>query len=124
MKKISNMKISQKVIIPMILLLITVLMNGLGATINLQYVMDSGTEINHIHFTNVYNLEQINSNFERLQKLIYTHCVAEMIIVSAIACIVWLVVFVIIMKGIIAPLKATGQKLLEIFLVLIRDAVI
>ena len=98
----------------MILLLITVLMNGLGATINLQYVMDSGTEINHIHFTNVYNLEQINSNFERLQKLIYTHCVAEMIIVSAIACIVWLVVFVIIMKGIIAPLKATGQKLLEI----------
>lgn len=71
------MKISPKVIIPMILLLITVLMNGLGATINLQYVMDSGTEINHIHFTNVYNLEQINRNFERLQKLIYTHCVAE-----------------------------------------------
>ena len=37
-----------------------------------------------------------------------------MIIVSAIACIVWLVVFVFIMKGIVAPLKATGQKLLEI----------
>ena len=229
MKKISNMKISQKVIIPMILLLITVLMNGLGATINLQYVMDSGTEINHIHFTNVYNLEQINSNFERLQKLIYTHCVTEdkqqlreievaidevyketeefmanvganlpegelrdmfavfpdkyesfatvfteaiiassvgdkdtaieiintrvvkagtelslyigsmvqlcrqemlvkvgaqratysiavteMIIVSVMACIVWGVVFVIIMKGIVAPLKATDQKLHEI----------
>ncbi|MBQ5850332.1 MAG: hypothetical protein IIW54_05915, partial [Lachnospiraceae bacterium] len=73
MKKISNMKISQKVIIPMILLLITVLMNGLGATINLQYVMDSGTEFNHILFWFVFNLVQLNSNFVRLQILIYSH---------------------------------------------------
>ena len=77
MQKLSNMKISKKVIIPMIILLVTVLLNGIGGIINLKVVMDLGNEINNVHFTNVYNLEQLNSYFERMQKLVYTHCVTD-----------------------------------------------
>lgn len=75
MRKINDIKIGTKVLVPMIALLIMVLMNGAGTIVNLNYVMDASTEINHVHFTNVYNFEKLNCNFERLQKLIYAHCV-------------------------------------------------
>ena len=75
MQKIKDMKISRKVIIPMIILFIAVVMNGAGSVINLRVVMDLGNEVNHVHFTNVYNIQCLNSNIERLQKLVYIHCI-------------------------------------------------
>ena len=76
MKKLRDMKIVKKIVIPMIALLIAVIMNGAGAVINLGVVMNLSTDINNVYFANVYNFEQINGNFERLQKLVYAHCVA------------------------------------------------
>ena len=76
MPKIKDMKIVKKMVVPMIVLLIAVIMNGAGAVINLNYVMDSSDEVNNVYFANVYNLEMLNGNFESLQKLVYAHCVA------------------------------------------------
>ena len=76
MPKIKDMKIVKKMVVPMIVLLIAVIMNGTGTIVNLNYVMDSSNEVNNVYFANVYNLELLNGNFERLQKLVYAHCVA------------------------------------------------
>ncbi len=75
MQKIKDMKISRKVVIPMLILFIAVVMNGAGAVINLKVVMNLGNEINQVHFTNVYNIQCLSSNIERLQKLVYAHCI-------------------------------------------------
>ena len=75
MQKIRDMKIANKVIIPMVVLFIAVVMNGVGSIINLKVVMNLGTEVNQVHVANVYNIELLNGDLERLQKLVYTHCI-------------------------------------------------
>lgn len=76
MKTISKLGIVQKIAIPMLVLFVMVSILSISSTAGSQKIMDAGTEINHVHFTNVYNLEEINFNFERLQRIVYAHVVA------------------------------------------------
>lgn len=69
--------IVQKNAIPMLILLFMVLVLSSVGTSSSQKIMNVGTEINDVHFVNVYNLEKINYNIERLQRIAFEHCVAE-----------------------------------------------
>lgn len=77
MQMIRNMGIRTKTIIPMIGLIIMVAVTGIGGIFNTSLIMDASLEISHVHFTNVYNLEELNYNFEVLQRVVYAHCVCD-----------------------------------------------
>lgn len=72
-----GMKIGMKVIIPMVILMIMIVLNGIGSVINTRTIMDASTEMNEVYVTNMNNLQKLNYNFEQLQKLAYAHCLSN-----------------------------------------------
>ena len=74
---VRNMKIGVKVVIPMVILMILTVLNGLGSVINTRTIMNASTEINQVHVANMCNLQTLNYNFEQLQKLAYAHCLSN-----------------------------------------------
>ena len=77
MKLMKNLGIVQKIAVPMLILLCMVAVLATSGINGLEKIMDAGTEINNVHFVNVNNLEEINYNLERLQRIAFEHCVAE-----------------------------------------------
>ncbi len=73
---VKNMKIRTKTVIPMVALIIMVMVTGATSVINTKSIMEASDEINNVHFANVYNLEELNYNFECLQRIAYAHCVS------------------------------------------------
>jgi len=76
-KGLSNVKITVKTIVPLVLLIALTLVNGVSGVQNPSKIMDAANEVNRVHFVNVYNLEVLNYNFEQLRRVVYQHCVAE-----------------------------------------------
>lgn len=74
---VRNMGIRSKTMIPLIALVILVVVNNFISVMSLRSITDASDEINNIHFANVYNLQQLNYNFERFQRIAYAHCVSE-----------------------------------------------
>ena len=74
---VRDMKIGVKVVIPMVILMILTVLNGLGSVINTRTIMNASTEINQVHVANMCNLQTLNYNFEQLQKLAYAHCLSN-----------------------------------------------
>ena len=74
---ISNMKILTKTLLPLLILLALTLVNGVNGVNNSRIIMNASEEITNVHFANVYYLEQLAGNFERLQKIVYAHCVSN-----------------------------------------------
>ena len=74
---ISNMKITVKTVVPLVALTVLTIINGMSGINNPGKIMASSEEINNIHFTNVYNLELLNYNFEQLRRVLYQHCVSD-----------------------------------------------
>ncbi len=77
MKIIRNMSVRTKTIVPIIGLVIMMLIVGIGGMLSSKSIMNATTEINNVHFVNVYNLEELNYNFEILQRIVYAHCVSD-----------------------------------------------
>ena len=50
---VRNMKIGVKVVIPMVILMILTVLNGLGSVINTRTIMNASTEINQVHVANM-----------------------------------------------------------------------
>jgi len=73
---ISNMKITVKTVVPLVALIVLTIINGMSGINNPGKIMSASEEINNIHFANVYNLQQLNYNFEQLQRIAYAHCVS------------------------------------------------
>ncbi len=76
-KGLSNVKITVKTIVPLVLLIVLTILNGVSGVQNPGKIMDATNEINNVHFTTVYNLEMLNFNFEQLKRVVYQHCLAE-----------------------------------------------
>ena len=74
---INNMKITAKTVVPLVALIILTLVNGFSGVMNPRQIMQASEEINNVHFANVYNLQQLNYNFERFQRIVYAHCVCD-----------------------------------------------
>ena len=71
------MKIMAKTIIPLMALIGLTLLNGISGVTNPKKIMEATDEINKVHFVNVYNLELLNGNVAKLQRIVYEHCVSE-----------------------------------------------
>ena len=76
-KGLSNIKISVKTMVPLVLLIALTIANGVSGVQNPTKIMDATNEVNHVHFPNVYNLEVLNYNFEQLKRVVYQHCLAD-----------------------------------------------
>ena len=74
---ISNMKITVKTMVPLVILIVLTLLTGISGVTNPKKIMDATDEINNVHFTNVYNLEALNYNFEQLKRVVYQHCLSD-----------------------------------------------
>lgn len=74
---VSNIKITWKTILPVLTLVILTLINGLSGISNAKSIMTTSKEISDVHFTNVYHLQQLNNNFESLQRILYAYCVSN-----------------------------------------------
>ena len=76
-KGVSNIKITVKTMIPLVLLIVLTIVNGASGVVNPRKIMAATDEINKVHFVNVYNLELLNYNFEQLKRVVYQHCVSD-----------------------------------------------
>ncbi len=74
---IRNMKMTAKMMIPMILLLILTEVTGLSGVSNPRKMREASDEINKVHFANVYNLQQLNYDFEQLQRIAFAYCLTD-----------------------------------------------
>ena len=74
MKLSKCMGIVQKIALPMLMLLLMVVALSTSVNAGTDRIMDASSEINHVHFTNVYNLREVNYNLERLQRIAFEHC--------------------------------------------------
>ena len=77
MNLLKKLGIVQKIALPMLILFVMVVVLSLSGTTGSAQIMNLGTEITEIHFSNVRTLDQINYNIERLQRIAFEHCVAE-----------------------------------------------
>jgi len=73
-KGLSNVKITVKTVVPLVLLIVLTIVNGVSGVTNPGKIMDATNEINRVHFPTVYNLEVLNYNFEQLRRVVYQHC--------------------------------------------------
>ena len=73
-----NLKISVKTTIPLIILIVITVITGFGGILNSKNIMVASEEINNVHVANIYNLQQLNYEFESLKRILYAHCVADM----------------------------------------------
>ena len=76
-KGLSNIKITVKTIVPLVLLFALTIANGVSGVQNPTKIMEATNEVNQVHFPNVYNLEVLNFNFEQLKRVVYQHCLTE-----------------------------------------------
>ena len=77
MNFVSNIKIMWKTIIPISILVLLTLINGISGINNAKSIMTSSEQINNVHFANIYYLQQLNYNFESLQRILYAYCVSN-----------------------------------------------
>ncbi len=74
---VRNMKIRAKTIVPMIGMLVMIVLSGVGSVINMNTIMNASTEVNNVHFVNVYSLETLRYNFASLERIAFAHCVSN-----------------------------------------------
>ena len=71
-----NIKISVKTTIPLLILIVLTIITGSSGISNAKNIMVASEEINNVHVANIYNLQQLNYDFEALKRILYAHCVA------------------------------------------------
>ena len=71
-----DMKIGVKIIIPMVFLQLITIINGVGSMVNTKTIMSASTEIIEVHVENMLRLQNLDYNFEQMQKLAYAHCLS------------------------------------------------
>lgn len=74
---LKNIKISVKTTIPLLILIVLTVLTGIGGISNSRNIMNASEEINDVHVANIYNLQQLNYDFEALKRILYAHCVAS-----------------------------------------------
>ena len=74
---LTNVGIKYKTIVPLVLLILLTLANGISGVVNPSKIMTASDEMNKVHFTNVYNLQTLNYNIESLQRIVYAHCTSD-----------------------------------------------
>lgn len=74
---LKNIKISVKTTIPLLILIVLTVITGSSGIANSKNIMEASEEINNVHVANIYNLQQLNYDFEVLKRILYAHCVAS-----------------------------------------------
>ena len=61
---LKNIKISVKTTIPLLILIVLTVITGSSGIANSKNIMVASEEINNVHVANIYNLQQLNYDFE------------------------------------------------------------
>lgn len=77
MKITKRWGIVQKIAIPMLILFFMATVLSLSGINGSEKIMNVSSEIHNVHFANVYTLQEINYNLERLQRIAFEHCVSD-----------------------------------------------